>query len=192
MHSAWDRARLRGLIEAITAATGLTQRQLAELADVSHSQVSRWKDGSHQPNYASIRRLAARLLAEYPQVAALATELLPAAGYDVAVEAEPRPPQPFDIIGWTFTRMQQRGRTRADREAFSRRMGWNKSNARTAALTTDQARAIGEELGMTALQVMLETGFLTPADVAPAPAQAANAPPGERPGDEGWEKLQRA
>lgn len=82
MHSRWDEApAFSDLLAAIIEGTGLSQRELADLAGVSHSQVSRWKAGEHQPGYGPMLRLGAELLKDYPSLGDLTPELLRLAGY---------------------------------------------------------------------------------------------------------------
>jgi transcriptional regulator with XRE-family HTH domain len=82
MHSRWDEAPEFGeLLSAILASTGLSQREVADLAGVSHSQVSRWKAGGHQPGYAAMMRLGTELAKAYPALGDLTPRLIQLAGY---------------------------------------------------------------------------------------------------------------
>jgi transcriptional regulator with XRE-family HTH domain len=84
MHSddgQWNPAEFGSVLEAIKDATGMSQRDLAGLAGVHHSQVSRWKKGTHQPGYDKVVRLAAASRDKYPELGDLTPALLKAAGY---------------------------------------------------------------------------------------------------------------
>jgi len=59
---------------------------------VSHSQVSRWKAGSHQPGYAAMMRLGAELRKAHPGLGDLAPRLLRLAGYPAADGSDGRAP----------------------------------------------------------------------------------------------------
>ncbi len=89
MHQGWDPGELSRLIDAIRESSGLTQRKLAALARVHHSQVSRWKSGEHRPAYDQITRLAAALAEDYPDLAEEATALPAAAGYGTVTDLRP-------------------------------------------------------------------------------------------------------
>lgn len=91
MHSTvWDAPRLREILDAILAATGMNGRALARLGGFGESQVGRWRDGKTRPSWDVISKLGASLVHEYPDLAALAQDLIRAAGYPGAVE-DPRP-----------------------------------------------------------------------------------------------------
>lgn len=89
MHPGWDPAQLSALIDGIRETTGLTQRKLALLAGVHHSQISRWKSGEHRPAYDQITRLATALTEGYPDLAEEAAQLPAAAGYGTVTDLRP-------------------------------------------------------------------------------------------------------
>lgn len=89
VHQGWTPAELSRLIDAIRESSGLTQRKLASLAAVHHSQVSRWKSGEHRPAYDQITRLAAALTEGYPDLAEEAAALPAAAGYGTVTDLRP-------------------------------------------------------------------------------------------------------
>ncbi len=72
------------LLAGIQKDAKLSYQQVADAAGVNRSQVWRWINSGSAPGYEPVRRLAAHLLAAYPQLADAAAELLPAAGYQVA------------------------------------------------------------------------------------------------------------
>ena len=81
---------LARLLAEIQQRTGLSYQGLADAAGVNRSQVWRWVKAGSTPGYEPLRQLAAHLLAERPEVADMATALLPAAGYETPpVTAEP-------------------------------------------------------------------------------------------------------
>lgn len=92
MHSKWDAARFRELLDGALTASGKSQRELAALTGVSHSQISRWKSGQHQPDYDNVCALAIALMRVAPQMGNLAGPLLTAAGYDSPI-LRPLPPE---------------------------------------------------------------------------------------------------
>lgn len=68
----------------------MSQRDLAKLAGVHHAQVSRWKSGTHRPDYESMARLGAALRSEHPELGDLTAGLLAATGRGApAPTAEP-------------------------------------------------------------------------------------------------------
>jgi transcriptional regulator with XRE-family HTH domain len=89
VHQGWTPAELSRLIDGITEASNLTQRRLAALAEVHHSQISRWKSGEHQPAYDKITRLAAAIARDYPELAGEAAQLPGAAGYGTVADLRP-------------------------------------------------------------------------------------------------------
>lgn len=89
MHPGWDPAELSRLIDAIRESSGLTQRKLAVLAKVHHSQITRWKSGEHRPAYDQITRLATALTEGYPDLAEEAAQLPAAAGYGTVTDLRP-------------------------------------------------------------------------------------------------------
>lgn len=89
VHQGWSPAELSRLIDAIRESSGLTQRKLASLAAVHHSQVSRWKSGEHRPAYDQITRLSTALARDYPDLIEEAAQLPPAAGYGTVTDMRP-------------------------------------------------------------------------------------------------------
>lgn len=92
MHTPWDGTRFRELIELALGESGLSQRELAVMAHVSHSQISRWKAGLHRPSYDNVTALAAALAQAAPELSDMSGPLLAAAGY-AAPEFRPVPPE---------------------------------------------------------------------------------------------------
>jgi len=76
------------LLAGILERTGLTLQQAADVAGVNRSQVWRWVNSGSVPKYEPVRRLAAYLMAERPEVADRAAALLPAAGYETPPASE--------------------------------------------------------------------------------------------------------
>lgn len=60
---------------------GLTITDLATLAGVHRSQVSRWSSGAHRPGYDPLQRLAESLLSERPELRPVIIDLCAHAGY---------------------------------------------------------------------------------------------------------------
>jgi transcriptional regulator with XRE-family HTH domain len=99
MHSRWDEAPDFGeLLSAIITSTGLSQREIAELAGVSHSQISRWKAGAHQPGYAAMMRLGTELRYAYPSLGDLTPSLVKLAGYPAPGAEKGLPESDRDIL----------------------------------------------------------------------------------------------
>jgi transcriptional regulator with XRE-family HTH domain len=91
------------LLTAIQKRTGLSDQAIASAAGVSRSQVWRWVHAASAPGYEPIRRLAAYLLAERPEVAEMAAGLLPAAGYETPPSGSDARPE-----GWLTAEEEQR------------------------------------------------------------------------------------
>jgi transcriptional regulator with XRE-family HTH domain len=70
------------ILAAIQKRTGLSHQDIADAAGVNRSQVWRWVNSGSAPGYEPVRRLAAWLLAERPEVDEMASALLGAAGYE--------------------------------------------------------------------------------------------------------------
>jgi transcriptional regulator with XRE-family HTH domain len=90
---------LARLLAEIQQRTGLSYQGLADVAGVNRSQVWRWVNAGSTPGYEPLRQLTAHILAAHPDVADLASALLPAAGYETppvgtepAAELPPEPP----------------------------------------------------------------------------------------------------
>jgi transcriptional regulator with XRE-family HTH domain len=83
MHSLsrWDKDRFGALLDELISSTGLSQREIADLADVHHSQVSRWRAGTHRPGFDKVAALGAGVRRKFPQVPDYTSRLLDAAGY---------------------------------------------------------------------------------------------------------------
>ncbi len=97
MHAEPDNGEFARILAAIQQRTGLSHQRIADAAGVDRSQVWRWVRAGSNPGYEPVRRLAAWLIAERPEVADAAAQLLPAAGYETA----PGVAAPAD--GWTPT-----------------------------------------------------------------------------------------
>lgn len=90
VHQDWSPAELSRLIDQITADTGMSQRALAKIAGVHHSQISRWKSGGHQPGYDRITRLATGITEARPEIdPAIIPALYRAAGYGAGFTTPP-------------------------------------------------------------------------------------------------------
>lgn len=97
----WDSVRFREVLEQIKNRTDLSQEQLARLAGRHRTQFNRWTRAENQPRYDAVSRLASAIIADHPEAADLAEQLLTAAGYGgsspptaPASEAKaPSPPQ---------------------------------------------------------------------------------------------------
>jgi transcriptional regulator with XRE-family HTH domain len=87
-----DQGEFARLLASIQERAGLSYQQVADAAGVNRSQAWRWINARSAPGYEHVRRLAAHLVAAYPQLADDAAALLPAAGYQTPpVTAEPAP-----------------------------------------------------------------------------------------------------
>lgn len=84
MHSEQPESEFARILAGIQERTGLSHQRIADAAGVDRSQVWRWVRGGSNPGYEPVRKLAAWLIAERPEVADAAAALLPAAGYDIA------------------------------------------------------------------------------------------------------------
>jgi transcriptional regulator with XRE-family HTH domain len=89
----WQPTRLAAVLAAAEQA-GLTKSDVARIARVHRSQVSRWFNGYQRPGYDAAMRVAGYLEKEQP---ALAAEFTAAAGYSGPVEPGP---QPLIPPGW--------------------------------------------------------------------------------------------
>lgn len=88
-------ARLAAVFAAMTAA-GLSKSDIARIAGVHRSQVSRWFTGETRPTYDTAMRLAAGIRPVHPE---LADEFVSAAGYGGPGEPAPGPTPLDDEIG---------------------------------------------------------------------------------------------
>src|SRR6185437_3820034 len=86
MHNGWDSAKFRDLLKRIMDETGLSQRDVADLAGISRPQVSRWLSGAHRPNFDALQKFATAAR-RYPGQEDAVAGLLAAAGYPDAVAA---------------------------------------------------------------------------------------------------------
>jgi transcriptional regulator with XRE-family HTH domain len=93
MHS-WQSARQAAAFAAAER-TGLTKSDIARIAGVHRSQVSRWVSGEQRPSYDRAMRLAAYLRQGH---ADLADELVAAAGYDGSAEQGPDSAVPAEVL----------------------------------------------------------------------------------------------
>jgi len=73
----WSASRIAAALARLED-TGESQPKMARLAGVSQSTVNRWSRGKVRPGYDAIRRLAAAVWREHPD---LARELVEASGY---------------------------------------------------------------------------------------------------------------
>lgn len=80
----WSASRIAAALGKLED-TGQTQPKMARLAGVSQSTVNRWSRGRVRPGYDAVRRLAAAVWRQHPD---LARELVEASGY---AWAEPDP-----------------------------------------------------------------------------------------------------
>ena len=78
------------LLAGIQKRTGLSDQAIADVTGVNRSQVWRWTHSGSAPGYEPVRRLAAWLIDERPEVTDAASRLLAAAGYEVPPTAIPR------------------------------------------------------------------------------------------------------
>jgi transcriptional regulator with XRE-family HTH domain len=85
--------RLPAALAAIEDA-GLSKSDIAKIAGVHRSQVSRWFSGEHRPGYDPAMRVAGYLRREHPR---LADEFTAAAGYGGPAEPEPESPVPPEL-----------------------------------------------------------------------------------------------
>ena len=77
------------LLAGIQKRTGLSDQAIADVTGVNRSQVWRWTHSGSAPGYEPVRRLAAWLIDERPEVTDAASRLLAAAGYEVPPTAIP-------------------------------------------------------------------------------------------------------
>jgi transcriptional regulator with XRE-family HTH domain len=116
MHSRWDEAEFRRLLQSAIDDTGLSQREVAGLAGVSHSQISRWMNGLHRPSYDNVRQLAGGLQQLRPSLGDLTAPLLRAAGYGDPLTAEERAAAEAFIAALREGRARIHAREAAERE----------------------------------------------------------------------------
>lgn len=81
MQSRWQQARFSKLLSRALTMSGVSQAQIADRAGVSHSQLSRWKAGTHRPDYDSIEAVGNVLAELVPAERDLTARLLSLAGY---------------------------------------------------------------------------------------------------------------
>ena len=79
-----DGSAFASLLTGIQKRTSLSYQRIADAAGVDRSQVWRWVNAGASPGYEPVRRLAAWLIEERPEVAGPASGLLAAAGYEAA------------------------------------------------------------------------------------------------------------
>ena len=97
----WDAPTFARTIKVLKD-SGLTATDLASLAGVSRPQVSRWSSGAHRPGYDPLKRLAAALLGQRPDLRSAVAALVTAAGYpgiaaDLGI-TEPASPAPEEMV----------------------------------------------------------------------------------------------
>ncbi len=83
----WPVDQFAALIDRILGATGLNKAQLASIAGMNPSQLSRWIGGSTRPRFESLVTLGEALKARHPQAGVGPQDLVRAAGYDVSIDA---------------------------------------------------------------------------------------------------------
>jgi transcriptional regulator with XRE-family HTH domain len=96
-----DQGEFARALARIQKRTGFSDQRIADAAGVNRSQVWRWLHAGSAPGYEPVRRVAAHVTAERPDLAADAASLLPAAGYDAPPAGPPdephRPRLPAEI-----------------------------------------------------------------------------------------------
>lgn len=97
----WDAPTFARTIKVLKD-SGLTATDLASLAGVNRSQVSRWSSGAHRPGYDPLKRLSEGLLARRPDLRDAVAALVDAAAYpgiaaDLGI-AEPAPQRPEEMV----------------------------------------------------------------------------------------------
>jgi transcriptional regulator with XRE-family HTH domain len=70
------------LLREVKRAAGLSDQGVADAAAVDRSQAWRWANAGASPGYEPLRRLAEWIIDRHPDLAPLALQLLPAAGYE--------------------------------------------------------------------------------------------------------------
>lgn len=78
----WPADRLKALIDRIQDETGLNKAQLAGMAGINPSQLSRWTSGATRPQHKSMVDLGEALKARFPGLGVDGRALAAAAGYD--------------------------------------------------------------------------------------------------------------
>lgn len=97
MHTAWDGARFQAALQRLMQDAGLERQDIAELAGIDRSQVSRWISGANRPRFDALQQLARAVRSGYPGSAGMVSEMLLAAGYpDGAAAAVPVTPASED------------------------------------------------------------------------------------------------
>ncbi len=89
MQSRWQQAKFSALLTDALARAGVSQAQVAEKAGVSHSQLSRWKTGTHRPDYDSLEAVGNVLAGLVLSEPDLTARLLALAGYSAHFGAFP-------------------------------------------------------------------------------------------------------
>lgn len=85
MRNRWDPALFSAIFQPALEAAPISQAQVADRAGVSHSQLSRWKEANHRPDYDNLAAIGA-VLEELLRRPGFRDELLDAAGYDASLE----------------------------------------------------------------------------------------------------------
>lgn len=85
----WPADRLKALIDRIQDETGLNKAQLAGMAGINPSQLSRWTSGATRPQHKSMVDLGEALKARFPGLGVDGRALAAAAGYDFESPAAP-------------------------------------------------------------------------------------------------------
>ncbi|MEU4549552.1 helix-turn-helix domain-containing protein [Nonomuraea dietziae] len=66
MTASWPATRLKDLIDHVLRETGLSQAQLAALAPMDQSALSKWRTGSTKPKYESLQAMGRALQERFP------------------------------------------------------------------------------------------------------------------------------
>lgn len=82
MHSAWDGGRFKLALQRLMQEAGLERQDIAQLAGINRSQVSRWISGANRPRFDALQSLATAVRLQHPDLDALVAEMIQAAGYD--------------------------------------------------------------------------------------------------------------
>lgn len=84
----WDPDAVGRAVRALVEATGMPGTDLARLAGVSPSQVSRWSQGRTRPRQEALVRLRRELDGRSAEIDALLVDLVRAAGYPLEPDVE--------------------------------------------------------------------------------------------------------
>ncbi|MFI7628457.1 helix-turn-helix domain-containing protein [Microbispora rosea] len=84
----WPVDQFAALIDRILDVTGLNKAQLASLAGMNPSQLSRWMSGASRPRFESVAALGEALQSRHPEAGVGPRELIEAAGYKAPASAD--------------------------------------------------------------------------------------------------------